>query len=353
MNILFITVRSDFGGGPKHIDQLIKNLPSNINIYMAYPQNGEPYASSWDNNTRIIEKRYIPYRKFSFKHLIQLQKFINENNINIVHSHGNGAGFYSRGLKLLGCKAKIIHTFHGISDQYTSKFKYILNILSGQIFKFFTDKFILVSNGELKSAKEKKILFENKSIVIYNGIENSSISKKTPKDTFNIVTISRFDFQKNMDFAYEIAHAFRHNTNIKFTWIGNGDDLEKLREKAKLNNVNIDFTGFTIEPLNYLAKGSIYLSTSRFEGLPYALIEAASLRIPIIATNVVGNNEIVIHGENGFLFTKKEEAINYINILYRDIELYNKMEDKAFTMYIEKFTIDSMISQLMSIYKNN
>ena len=156
-----------------------------------------------------------------------------------------------------------------------------------------------------------------------------------------------------MDFAYEIAHAFRHNTNIKFTWIGNGDDLEKLREKAKLNNVNIDFTGFTIEPLNYLAKGSIYLSTSRFEGLPYALIEAASLRIPIIATNVVGNNEIVIHGENGFLFTKKEEAINYINILYRDIELYNKMEDKAFTMYIEKFTIDSMISQLMSIYKNN
>ena len=39
MNILFITVRSDFGCGPKHIDQLIKNLPSNINIYMAYPQN--------------------------------------------------------------------------------------------------------------------------------------------------------------------------------------------------------------------------------------------------------------------------------------------------------------------------
>ena len=171
MNLLFITVRSDFGGGPKHVDQLIKNLPNNINIYMAYPINGDPYSIIWDSENRIKGKVYIPYRKFSFKYLFKLYKFIKENNINIVHSHGNGAGFYSRGLKMIGCKAKIIHTFHGISDQYTSKFKYIINILSGIFFKHFTDKFILVSNGELNSGRNKRILFENKSQVIYNVLK--------------------------------------------------------------------------------------------------------------------------------------------------------------------------------------
>lgn len=43
MKILLITVRSDFGGGPRHVDQLINNLPQNIEIYVAYPQDGTPY----------------------------------------------------------------------------------------------------------------------------------------------------------------------------------------------------------------------------------------------------------------------------------------------------------------------
>ncbi len=38
MNILLISVRSDFGGGPRHVHQLIEELPSSINIYMAFPQ---------------------------------------------------------------------------------------------------------------------------------------------------------------------------------------------------------------------------------------------------------------------------------------------------------------------------
>ena len=142
MNILLITVRSDFGGGPKHIDQLINNLPSNINLYMAYPKEGDPYASLWDRDKRIKDRIYIPYRKFSIKHLFLLKKFAQKHKINIIHSHGNGAGFYSRLLKIIGCKASIIHTFHGISNQYSSKFKYLLSIISGRIFKHFTNDFI-------------------------------------------------------------------------------------------------------------------------------------------------------------------------------------------------------------------
>lgn len=349
-NILFITVRSDYGGGPYHIDLLINKLPSNINIYMAYPIEGEPYTNIWDTNKRIKDRIYIPYRKFSPKHLLLLLKFINTNNINIVHSHGNGAGFYSRSLKLIGCKAKIIHTFHGISNQYTSKLKYVFNILSGRFLKFLTDDFILVSKGELNSGKSKAILFENKSTVIYNGIEKNTHIKSSSSNITNIVTISRFDYQKNMDLAYDIAYRFKDNPNIIFTWIGNGDNWKHLKEKAFIENVNINFIGFSKKPLEYLSKGTLYLSTSRFEGLPYALIEAASLGLPIIATNVVGNNECVKNGVTGYLYNTKEEAIEYINRFINNPILLKEMSQASIRYFEEYFTIEKMINKTIGIY---
>ena len=350
MNILLITVRSDYGGGPKHIHQLINNLPSNINLYIAYPKEGNPYASLWDKNERITGRIYIPYRKFSFKHLFLLKKFTNKHNIDIIHSHGNGAGFYSRLLKITGCKARIIHTFHGISNQYSSKFKYILNIISGRIFKYLTNDFILVSKGELNSGIDKKILFKRKSSIIYNGIEKSPYIKNQKANIINVVTLSRFDYQKNMELAFDIAQTFKDNQNIIFTWIGDGENKLSLEERAIKNNVNINFVGFQDNPMEYLSYGSIYLSTSRFEGLPYALIEAASIGLPIIATNVVGNNECLEHNTNGYLFNTKEEAIKYINEFLNKPSLLSEMSKASQNFYEYHFTIDKMITKIINLY---
>ena len=233
---------------------------------------------------------------------------------------------------------------------YTSKIKYHINNISGRVFKYLTDEFILVSKGELISGKKKKILFEEKSTVIHNGIEKPIVNKIKNEKLTNIVTISRFDFSKNMQLAYEIAYAFRKNSNIKFTWIGDGDDMKGLKEKANIQKVNIDFIGFTTNPLEYLAKGSIYLSTSRFEGLPYALIEAASLGIPIIATDVVGNNECVNNHVNGFLFDTAENAVKYIKICINNPSLIKKMSNASLQYYEENFTITKMINKLLLIY---
>ena len=62
MNVLLISVRSDFGGGPRHVHQLIEELPSSINIYMAFPQ-GKPYGNLWRSHPRIKKYIDIPDRK--------------------------------------------------------------------------------------------------------------------------------------------------------------------------------------------------------------------------------------------------------------------------------------------------
>ena len=352
MKILYIISRSDFGGGPRHVDQLVDNMPSNVEIYMAYPEGGEPYGKAWDCNcTSIKGVCHIPYRRFSFKTLLKLRRFVISNKIDIVHSHGNGGGLYSRMLRMLGCHVKVVHTFHGITDNYTNKVKRFANKLSGRFFKYFTDSFVLVSNGELELGKRLKILATERSHVIYNGVAIPHICKDgARKNTFDIVSLSRFDYQKNMDLCFEIARRFKGNEGVRFIWVGYGDDYARLKEQSEKEALNIIFIGFSNEPYKYLRSSDIYLSSSRFEGLPYALIEAASIGLPVVATNVVGNDEVVVNGQTGYLYDTMEEAVEQISHLCGKHHLVEYMSKESKTFFLHNFTIGKMIESLMKVY---
>lgn len=349
MKILYITVRSDFGGGPHHVAQLINNLSEKYEIYVATPY-GNPYGTEWRNNKNIKGILTIPYRSFSLRTLFQLKNYIQINDINIVHSHGNGAGLYSRLLKILCPKIKVIHTFHGITDNYNSLYKYIANLIIGKVLKYLTNSFILVSSGEKQLGEKLGFIKPNKSHVVYNGIKDSGEKTKNNNQTINIVTLSRFDYQKNMDMAFSIAQQFKEDKHIIFTWVGNGDDFQRLKGKAIKEKININFVGFSNEPIKYLKEADIYLSTSRFEGLPYALLEAASVGLPIIATNVRGNNECIKNNETGLLFNTVEEGISCIKQL-QDNTIRKEMGYKSRQFFLANFTIEKMVNKLISIYE--
>lgn len=348
--ILFITVRSDFGGGPRHVDQLVKLLDNNFELYMAYPENGEPYGLEWEKNERIIDIFHIPYRKFSLYTLFGLLRFTKKNHIDIVHSHGNGAGLYSRFLKLMMPQVKVVHTFHGISDEYSSVFKLVASYIIGWILEPLANIYICVSEGERKMALKRHFSTKNNSIVIYNGIKPPKTRiRMNMGQTIQIATISRFDYQKNTEMTICIAKKVK-DLNLKFIIIGDGENRMKLEKEAKDNGLNIEFTGFLYDPMEHLNDVDWYISTSRFEGLPYALIEAASMGIPILATDVKGNNEVVVQNETGFLFkTVKEAELLIRHIADRNLD-YEQLSNNSRAFFMKNFTTNKMIDKLTSIY---
>lgn len=353
--ILLLSLRADHGGGPKHVDLLINNLSSDMEIFLACPKD-KPYYNMWGESKKVKDIFALLYRKFSVKKLLGLNKFIKDNDIEIVHSHGKGAGIYSRILKILNPRLKIVHTLHGVHIGEYGFFKKSAYIFLERFLTLFTDKFINVSKSENSLCLKLKLFKKSKSEVVYNGIK-ALLKDDNAKIKFNlsgkrvVTTISRFDYQKNMSLAYEIAQNFKDNPDIVFLWLGDGDDRVKFESMAQKDGANIIFTGFTDEVPAYLSATDIYLSTSRWEGLPYALIEAQSLGIPIVATNVVGNNEVVENGKSGFLFESARQACRDIEILLNDEQIYGKMQSEALLNFKDKFDIGIAVRKVEKIYE--
>jgi glycosyltransferase involved in cell wall biosynthesis len=360
--ILYITIRSDWGGGPKHLDLLIENLKHRYPLFVAAPLN-EPYGIKWKSELGESNFFKLPFRKFSFVKLLALKRFMMNNNIKIVHAHGKGAGLYARLLKILLPEIKIILTWHGFHIGAYGLIKRILYIFYERFFERYTDMYINVSGGEKKVCLAHNIYPESKSRVIYNAVPLTEVDYdkkllreklKLPQDKKIILSVTRFDFAKNMQLAVSIAEMFKNENDYLFIWVGDGEDKPKIEKEIKMIDLNnVHLTGFRDNPLDYIAASDVYLSTSRWEGMPYSLIESAMLGLPAVATNVTGNNEVVFNNENGFLFNPDDpqSAAGYIRKICTNPELFKKFAEKSKKIFFEKFSLNVMITEIEMVYQ--
>ena len=361
-NILLITLRSDIGGGSKHLNSVFENLRNDFNFYIASPSD-EPFGTKWlkELNDKFFE---LPHRKFKILSFIQLIWFIRANKIKLIHAHGKGAGIYARLLKILLPSVKIIFTLHGFHHIETHRrIAKAIYIFIEKILSSLTDLFINVSEGEQKVCLDYRIYDSQKSIVIYNGLKDKfkaydkNLLRKSldlPEDKFIILNISRFDKTKNLTAFIEIASLLYDEKEILFILAGDGEEKQKILSLIEKNNLkNILLTGFITNPTDYAAASDIYLSTSLSEGLPYSLLEASMFGLPIVASNVRGNNEVVIENANGFLFELNNisQAVDFILKLKGDTVNYQRISYNARKVFLDKFAEQNMIFKLKEVYE--
>ncbi len=115
---------------------------------------------------------------------------------------------------------------------------------------------------------------------------------------------------------------------------------------------NIILVGFREDIGDVMSSFDVFLSTSLYEGMPYSLIEALRAKLPIIATNVVGNNEIVENGINGYLFPCKDSDMGASKILklIEDNKELENMKSSSYLLFKDKFTIENMINSIVKNY---
>lgn len=176
---------------------------------------------------------------------------------------------------------------------------------------------IIAQTEEMKDELCKLGLNPEKIVVLHNLIDESLINRKAcesspfPKDSkIRFVSVGRFAPQKGFDIlvkAFKIVNDRIPDTELYIVGSFDGEGKVVFDELCRIiSTLEIDgkvyFTGYTDNPYKYIKNSSVYVLSSRYEGLPNVLVEAQFLGIPSAAVNCIPMiARMIKDGENGFL----------------------------------------------------
>ena len=358
--ILMITSTSMLGGGPKQLILLVTGLKEFYDFNVACPPNGEinqQLISAIPGNLINIEER-----KFSLLDVIRLILFVKKFSINVIHSHGKGASVLGR-MTSLFTGIPLIHTFHGIHIKKIPKLSRMIYILYERLTSFIDFYDIFVSNTEFLEASHYSLINNEKYLIIPNGVPNQELTIYSIENRDNlrkelqiqngkitIITLCRLEKIKNLFEFIDIAVIC---PQYHFIIVGGGDLKSELKQYiSSLNIKNISLSGFIHNPMNYLLAADIYLSTSFREGHPISILEAMSIGLPVIASNVTGNKDTIVHDNSGFFYElgSIESASQYIHMLANDTILRRRLGKEGLIQQRKFFSSETMISAYSRIY---
>lgn len=341
IRILLISARSDLGGGPAHMYGLSQGLEVQ-NVFVALPNDGEFYQRFRERlgAEHVCE---IPRQKFALRDLLSLKRFCHDRGITLIHSHGKGAGVYSRLLGVL-VGVPVIHTLHGYHDARYSFVSKKIYALWETLAAVFTKKIICVSDSERKNFSRKVCVPQVKIVTIQNGTPVASEPAREIAPG-KVVTVARFDYAKNL---LEFVGVAQQLPNYRFHIIGDGEERSEIESFITSNKItNVVLHGISQAVMSDIADAQVYLSTSRWEGLPMAVLEAMSLGIPVVASDVVGNRDAVAVGITGYLYPLGDLKACALRVA--DAMTLNRNEIRAH--HRAHFASDIMIKKTIGVYE--
>ena len=301
-------------------------------------------------------------RHISIKDCRYIARRIKEKKYDIVLGFGIRVSMLLRLLKPWFNKTPILIGLRGLD-----KWRKWYHIWPDRLTQFLTDIFIPNSNAVAQLRIKREKTPPSKIVVIKNGIDTNYFDKQKfldiKRENFNLpenkiiaVTIANFRYQKGHDFLLEVIKEFAPKfENIHFIWAGRGALKPSLEQKIASANLaeKITILGYTKDVRPILAYSDIFVLPSREEGMPRALMEAMSMSLPAVATDVGGTNEVIENGKNGFLadFNDTETFGNHIKKLADSADLRLLMATEARKHIVEHFNIETIAGQYVKLFE--
>ena len=264
----------------------------------------------------------------------------------VIHAHSAKAGTLARIAALLtGRIDRTLYTPHGLSflQQNESRGKRALYRRIEQLVARIGGEVIACSPSELAVLNDAGI----HGIQVVNGVRVPISTTPIPDDIPRVVLAAgRLEPAKNPAAFNEIARAFEDDASVRFVWAGGGE----LRRD--LTSANIEVTGWLTndEVRQRMRKAHVYLSTSLFEGLPLAVLEAMSEGRPLLLSSAVGHVDL-ISDNNGYLFHNIEDAVWKLTRMLQSITTLRNMGTASRDYALANFDAMRMTQEYAALYR--
>lgn len=354
-NILYMIDNLAYGGTEKQLVELIRNLDRS---------RFRPHLCTLKPSNNLYEELDIPkiyldftsYTHFSlFTKIISLNKFITANKIQIIQTFFQDPFLLAAMIKPFH-RVKLIGSFRDLGfwrkRSETRKMRLAYPYFSGFIANSQAVKEHFVATDGIRPEKIE---------VIYNGFDSQLLDQKYSlnhqrENKLIVGIVGNFNRQvkKVDDFIRAAAIVHRQKPDTRFVIVGDGElrnDLESLATQLGVLD-KIEFTGRVEHPMQFIRDFSVGVITSETEGFCNAIVEYMAFGIPVVATNVGGNPELVVDGENGFLVPvgSPETLAERIVCLLDDASLRSTIGKRNEEKISKKYSIPVMIEKHSDYY---
>lgn len=316
----------------------LEDLPENIKVIKSY------YHEKYPNVIRLILEQFGKrFPRALRKYLVKKDDYDVEIMFEVMYPD---IPFSKRNIKK-------IYWVHGSIEEFSNTWR------ENRFREYFSDatKIVSISNKTEKSILDLYPNQKDKMTRIYNGYKFNDIigkSKEVISENIpvnSICSIGRIEKEKGSDRTLElmrILHEKGHRYHMYY--IGTGVLEETLMSRVKKYNLMkyVHFLGYQRNPYKYLKHMKCLVSMSNKEGFPGVYVEALSLSVPFVSTDVGGAEELSQDGKFGKIIYNDEQAIEEIIRYVERTQEFGKDAEK----FLENLSLQNQIREFKKLLEN-
>lgn len=360
VKLLFLITKDDVGGAQKYVRDLAENLDSK--------KFAVRILAGGKGGARFLSNAFRPYFLFlnDLAALLELVFIFRREKPDVVHLNSSKAGVIGAVAAKLAGIPGVVFTVHGWifnPDNDLSFWRRRFYILLHKLAARFQNWIINVSEYDRQLALKYQIAPVGKLLTIYNGIaEIPLLSKKDSRKAIKTISGQRLDLDSIWvgsvgrlvaEKDYEtLVRAANFVPGAHFIILGSGPQYQKLKGKIQKLGLADRFSILeNIAPAApYLRAFDIFVLSSIKEGLPYTMLEAMAVKLPIVVTRVGGMTEII--QDRGLVMPPREpeELARAIQHFIDHPQEADQAAAEANRFLKERLTLERMVEETANVY---
>lgn len=368
IRVMHVIETLEIGGAENVLADLVNFCSPRFVPYVCCLKTAGPVAAKLREGTPVFVMNMSHGNDYSLP--FRLARLFRHNRIDVVVSHGWGTYLESVLARRFSGARVMVHVVHGDFPPYPSGWlsdvKKLIRHRAEGLFSAGVHQFVAVSQGVKNEIVRRTSIPLDRICVVHNGVR---IGNKDPilgaqkrtilgikSEDVVIGSVGRLAPVKNYPSLLTVfAKVKKEFNNVKLILIGDGDERKSLEQISIHLGLEKDvfFLGQRDDVEDWMQAFDLFALSSLYEGISISILEAMSVYLPVVATDVGGNREVVVDGQTGWIVPPNdpEKMARAMLSLIRDRSLSLEMGHKGFERVKEEFNIEQTIKTYEKIFQ--